>query len=303
MYIPFNYEQINLMAGTYSPSQVKSYNNKTFNYWVRSLFQRACSVLEFELPEDWNGEVRDFFLYVMYRLGYCVIFDDSSYGLSFQPCSLNGQNFYYGPVNFVIANPRLQKTGEIGKDGEILKLTPDYRGVWDIIEYYAEKLSMLDVAINTSLINSKLSLILGAKNKSAKAALQKALDKINEGQPAVIVDTLILDEEKTDPFQIFKQENLKNSYITTEQLKDFQTILNNFDAEIGIPTIPYEKKERMVTDEANSRQIDGMSRSVVWYDTLKSSIEKVKKLYPEITLDVKMRYKNDEEVKGEDEDE
>lgn len=54
--------------------------------------------------------------------------------------------------------------------------------------------------------------------------------------------------------------------------------------------MPYQKKERLVTSEAESRMIDATSRSVVWYDTLKSSIKKIKKLYPGITLDVELRY-------------
>ena len=31
-----------------------------------------------------------------------------------------------------------------------------------------------------------------------------------------------------------------------DKLRDIQTVLNSFDNEIGIPTVPYEKKERMV---------------------------------------------------------
>ena len=52
----------------------------------------------------------------------------------------------------------------------------------------------------------------------------------------------------------------------------------------------------MVTSEAESRKVDATSRSVVWFETLKSSIKKVKELYPEITLDVKMRYPAESEV-------
>ena len=56
-------------------------------------------------------------------------------------------------------------------------------------------------------------------------------------------------------------------------MKDFQTILNNFDCEVGIPTIPYEKKERMVTSEAESRQIDATARSIIWFDELTRTME------------------------------
>ena len=85
---------------------------------------------------------------------------------------------------------------------------------------------------------------------------------------------------------------MKNNYITTDLLQDFQTILNDFDREIGIPTIPYQKKERLVQSEAESTQIDAKARSIVWIDTLDSSIKEVKQLFPDIKLSAKLRYGN-----------
>ena len=275
---------------------VKSFNNKTFAYWERSLFQRACSVMEFDLPEDWDGSIRDFFYFCLFRYGFVAISKNDEYGYFFQPCALNGFNFYYQPVEAIISNPKMQKTLQIGRDCELLKLTPDYMGIWDIICYYAEKLSVLDNAINMSLINNKFAFLLGARNKTAGEALKKMLDKINKGEPAVIYDLKLLNDptDKEQPFQEWRRDDLKSSYLTTDQLKDFQTILNNFDTEVGIPTIPYEKKERMVTSEAESRIIDSTSRSIVWLETLLSSIDNIKDLYPDITLGVELRYKQED---------
>lgn len=291
-YTPLNYNQINVCAGTYNPSMVKSYNNKTFAYWERSLFQRACSVLDFTLPDSWDGNIKDFFLYCLFKYGYVAVSKNDEFGQFFQPCTLKGYDFYYQPTDAIISNPKYSNDLVIGEECELIKLTPDYMGVWDIITYFSEKLSVLDNAINMSLINNKFAFLLGARNKAAGEALKKMLDKINRGEPAVICDMKLLNDptDKDVPFQEWRRDNLKESYLTTDQLQDFQTILNNFDTEIGIPTIPYQKKERMVTSEAESRLIDGTSRSHVWFNTLTSSIEKVKDLYPEITLDVKLRY-------------
>ena len=300
MYTPLNYDQINVLAGTYNPSPVKAYNNKTFAYWERSLFQRACSVVVSELPEDWTGTVKDFLYYCLFRFGYLPIFERAEVGFTFQPAGLSGYDWYYQPTTAIVSNPLLSKSLElkIGTDCELLKLTPDFMGVWDIISYYAEKLSTLDNAINMSLINNKFAFILGARNKVAGQALKKMLDKINKGEPAVIYDMKLLNDptDKEEPFQVWERKgSLKDSYLTTEQLQDFQTIINSFDAEIGIPTIPYQKKERMVTSEADSRQNDSKARATIWIECLQSSAEKVKKLYPDITLDFKLRYEQEEE--------
>lgn len=307
-YIPLNYDNINIEAGTYNPSPVKAYNNKTFGFWVRALFQRITSVIDFELPDTWQGSIRDFFLYCIYKYGYLAIFDIDETGLAFQPASLKGCNFYYQPTNAVISNPTLKKSLslEIGKECELLKLTPDYIGVWDIIEFYAERFSSLDNAINMSLINSKTPFILGAKNKTAQSALKKILDKVNAGEPAVVFDEKLMNDPNTKdtPFQLLEiMRNPKEYYLTSDQLQDFQTILNNFDAEIGIPTLPYQKKERLVKAEADMRMYDGCARSLTWYNTLQASIEEVKKLYPDITLSATLHYADVNLTEAEEEQE
>ena len=210
-----------------------------------------------------------------------AVFERPEYGIAFNPGNPKGYNFYYQPTNYLIANPALDRSLDlvIGKDCEIIKLCPDYLGIWDIITYYAEKLSMLDSAINMSITNSKLAWILGARNKSIAQTIKKIFDKVNRGDPLVIYDAKMQDDPATkkEPWQFLDRQGIKNSYITTDQLQDFQTILNNFDCEIGIPTIPYQKKERLVTSEADSRIIDSTSRSIVWKNTLDECFKLVNK--------------------------
>ena len=300
-YIPINYHNINVGAGAYNPSPVKAYNNRTFGYWVRALFQRAVSVIEFDLPDTWQGNIKDFFHYCLFKYGYVAIFDHKEFGLVFQPCTLSGFNFFYQPVDALISNPKYNATLKIGETCELLKLTPDYIGIWDVIEYYAERFSCLDNAINMSLINCKTPYILGAKNKTASSALKKILDLVNRGEPAVIFDEKLMNDPNTKdtPFQLLELlRDPKSAYLTTDQLADFRTILDNFDAEIGIPCLPYQKKERLVSDEATMRTYDGSARSLTWYNTLTSSIDEVKKLYPQIVLSARLHYADFNESEG-----
>lgn len=305
-YIPMNYKQLNNAAGHYFPSQVKAYNNAAFKYWERSLFQRAQSVIVPDgLPDDWTGNTRDFLFYCILAFGYVCVFDSAEYGLSFQPCTLSGYDFYYQPTKALVSNPYLQEEFKIADDCELLKLTPDYEGITDIVTYYAEKLACLDNAINMSIINNKFAYFLGARNKGMASALKKMLDKINQGEPAVIYDQRILNDtqDKDVPYQFFERSNLKQSYLTTDQLQDFQTILNSFDAEIGIPTTPYQKKERMVTDEANSKVYDATSRATIWIETLNDSADRVNDMFG-TDINFELRYSldsmmNDEELNNE----
>ena len=304
MYIPMNYEHINNINSMYIPSNVKYLNTQVFNFWERSLFQRAISVIDIKVPDEWSGSVKDFLYYCLFRFGTVAVFRNAEMGLVFNPGTFKGYNFYYQPTSYLIANPALTKSLEleIGKDCQIIKIAPDYLGIWDIITYYAEKLSMLDSAINMSITNSKLAWILGARNKSIAQTIKKIFDKVSRGDPLVIYDAKMQDDPQTkkEPWQFLERTNIKNSYITTDQLQDFQTLLNNFDTEIGIPTIPYQKKERMVTSEADSRIIDSTSRSIVWKNTLDECFKLVNEMF-DLDLSCELRFydpedKEDEEV-------
>lgn len=305
MYLPLNYEQLNVIESTYFPATVKPYNNQVFDFWTRSLFQRACSTLEIKLPSFWKKHT-DLMYWTLFCRGFAGVGNMAEVGKWFNPVTLSGYNFYYAPTLAILTNPALNdrngRTLTIGKDCEILKLTPDYQGIFDIIWYYAEKLASMDCAINTAIINTKFAYVVGAKNKAACEVLRKMFDKISRGEPAVFFDSKLANDPTTkdEPWQALFRDNLKNSYIITDLLKDFQTILNNFDCEVGIPTIPYEKKERMVTSEAESRQIDATSRSIIWYEELSRTMKicnEFLNLTGDDAMSVSLRY---EQKEGED---
>lgn len=307
MYIPINYEQINNINSMYIPSNVKYLDTVICNFWERSLFQRAMSVIDIKVPEEWSGSVKDFLYYCLFRWGHVGVFYDKKLGTVFNPGTLKGYNFWYQPTGYLIANPKIEQTLdlEIHKDCEIIKLCPDYLGIWDIIVYYAQKLSMLDGSINSSILTSRLSWLIGARNKSFAQTIKKIFDKVLRGDPLVVYDAKMQDDPQTkkEPWQFLERTNIKNSYITTDQLLDFQTILNNFDAEIGIPTIPYQKKERMVTTEADSRVIDSTSRSIIWKNTLDESFKLVNAMFEGLDLSCELRFAEPEDAPEESKEE
>ena len=288
---PFSWDEINLAAGLNRPSVVKNFNNTTFWYWARALYQRAAYTIVFRnLPENWDNSIRDNLYWWLFIRGYVGIFNTKEYGLVFQPGDVVGFDFYYRPRTFKYANPLAPDIGKEYRIGsavlpdrpdlevcEILKLSPDYLGIADIITFYATKLANLSLSADISIINTRLARILGARNKAAGEALKKILDKINQGDPAVVFDEKLLDDrtDKASPFQDFQLPSLKENYITDLQLKDIQTLLNAYDVEIGISTVPYQKKERMVVSEAESTQNESKARVTVWLETLSGCLNSV----------------------------
>lgn len=296
-YKPLNYDQINNIEGHLQPSMLKYCNSVTYAYWQRSLFQRAISTIDFKnLPDNWQGSVKDFFYWCMFAYGYVGVFDSDEFGLSFQPGTLYGFDFYYQPTEFIVANPKLNRRFKLHDEAEIIKLTPDYRGIWDIISYYSMLLSALDSGINMSIVNNKFAYLMGAKNKAAAESLKKIFDKIAAGEPAVIFDQNLLpndSQSKEEPWSFLERSNLKQSYLTTDQLMDRQTLLSAFDAEIGIRSLPYNKKERLVTAEAESRDQDSTARLMVWKETLDSSLKLVNDMFG-TSIEAALTYKDGE---------
>ena len=305
MFYPLNYDQINLIEGTYQPSPVKNRNNASFDFWVRSLFERAQSSMIFDLPDFWQGDRMDFWYYCLFKLGYLSVqdltkidrIDAQKIGMCFNPVGLTGKDFYYSPTHAILSNPMLNDSLElkINEQCAIVKLSPSYMGIWDTIEFYADKLSNLDNAINVSIINNKFAYVLAGKTKGAVAALKKMMDKINSGVPAVFLDQRVMNdrESKDTPFQFLQRDNLKQSYLTTDQLMDLHTLLSDFDAEIGIPTVPYQKKERETEYESKSKVADGLARVLTWERCINASLENVNRLYPELNITFRLRWKDE----------
>lgn len=297
MQVPFSWEEINSLAGRYTPSPLKPYNNATFAYWKRALMDRASYVLEFNLPPEWSNDLRGLFVRWLFTVGFLGIFDDPDRGLVFQLGNLYGYDYYYRPTNMVFANPYDKTTKDlvIGKEVALIKLSPDYMGIGDIIDFYARKLSDLSLSIDMSIINTRFAKILGARNKASAEALKKVLDKINQGEPAVITDIKLLDDrtDKASPFQEFGIEHLRNNYITDMQLQDMNTILNQFCVDIGIPSLPYDKKERLVTDEANIKKDESNARATVWVETINDCFNEANRMFG-TNMSVRLRNKQEE---------
>lgn len=304
MYAPFNFDQINLSYGTYFPSEYHGRNNAAFNYWQRSLYQRMESLFKFELP--WKGDAKEFFAFCLLRFGHVGCFDTDEFGFTFQPGTPGGQGWFYQPTWYMVAhsdtdNVFFDKQLIIGEDTELIKLTSDYYGVFDIINRYAEHLAELDTTLQMSISNSRFAFIFGAKNKGIAETVKKIYDRLMSGQTLVVYDKAIFNDKQDSsdpsPFQFLERKDIKNSYIIDLVLRDIQNCIMEFDSEVGLPTVPYQKKERMVTDEATMKIKDGQARYEAWYENLAESIEVVNDHFG-TSIKVEKRYDAEEVENG-----
>ena len=306
-YFPLNFSQITSINSSNLPSTIKQRNNRAYAFWCRALFERAMSVFEWRLPEEWIGPQKDLMKYTLARSGFGLVAHDKKYGYFFQPCNLSGFGFLYQPTEAILSNPALNKRYIIGKECEIVKMTHDYIGIWDVIDYFATKLAQIDTSINTALVNSKNAWMLFGSNKAAALALKKATDLINQGEPAVVFDSRAL--LKQDALKENKEPVIKvdlgakeNAEIVGIQLKDAETLLTMFDTEIGIQTVGgnIAKKERLTEFESESKLMESQARCTEWVEELQDSFIRVKNLFPDLDIGVELRQQKLDEVEDEE---
>lgn len=303
MNIPIFYDHANSIMSRQKPFKVFTQNNGLAWYYQRYLLQKAMSVFEWDLPENWTKyRGKDYFLYCLYCFGFVAVVNTDKFGVIPQACTLGGYGVFYEPKWAVIANPLLRGVLQptIGKECELIKLQPDYGGIMDIVYQYAEQMALASQAVSVNLINSKFAFVFAGENNAAAQTLKKMYDDIMSGQPATFVDKKLFRTDGTPAWQLLMQ-NLKQQYIASDILSDMKKIEAEFDTRIGIPNANTDKRERLITDEVNSNNAGTNALASQWKTSLDDSIERVNKLFGDSCKPLAVRWRKLEEggVNGE----
>ena len=279
---PYSYEQVNAYTSPVTPSVVHTKGTALSYYFRKYLFLEAVSMVKWTLPDTWPQNRLE---YLVFGEGGVSVFNTDRYGLVYDHMGLTGMNVFHNPTHTVVANPFIKGTKylQIGKQCEIIHLQPDYRGMVDIVAYYGDMMALAAQTIQSNLINSRLAYVFAAGNKAGAESFKKMFDQIMQGNPAVFVDSALLKTYKSSasgqaPWMYFATD-LKGNFITNELLTALKTIKALFDTEVGIPNTNTSKKERMLTDEVNSNNVETAAKASLWLDSLQRGCERVHKLF------------------------
>lgn len=293
---PYSYDFINRYNASFSPSTVHCKNSALVEYYTRHLLQKVLSVFEFKgIPEEW---ALNYFQYVLLCRGYVAILDTEEFGVIPQECGLGGYNVFYQPRFATIANPLLPGVLQpvIGRDCALVKMQPDYGSVMDLVSTYADLMALCLETAGVNLLNSKLSYVFAAANKTQAESFKKMYDRVASGEPAVFVDKSLFNEDGSRNWDAFFQ-NMKQNYVAGDILNDMKTIEDQFNTAIGIPNANTQKRERLITDEVNANNVDTESRVNLWLETMKRDMKAANEMYG-LSLDVEYRYAEQEPAEG-----
>lgn len=275
------------------PKEVDGVANASALYYRRWMLRKLFSIFKFNgIPDTWD---MDYFLQNLFLPGYVCI-TDTPIGVIPLQCGYTGINVYNHPTTCVIANPVLgsfERT--IGDDCVLIHLQYDYFGVEPMLRRYAYLFAACDSSISVNLMNSKVAFIGEAKTKAQAATLQKIYDQISCGKPAVFANTT----EGETTWQLMR---VKDTFIadTIQDLKE--TIKQEFLTEIGIKNSNTQKRERLITAEAERNDDETRINVEHWLYNIRKGLDEANNMFG-LSLGVELNRAPEPEQKTEPEKE
>lgn len=284
----YTYEFINGYNSIISPSTVHVKNTGLARFFKRYLLQEAESVFEFTLPKTWS---KNYFLTVLYVLGYVAVADIKPFGVIPQHCGLGGFTVQYQPYYVTIANPLFQSRElTIGRECEVIRLQQDYCGLYDIVDYYGDLMALCAETMGGNILNSKLSFVFAADNKASAESYKELFDRIASGEPMTVGDKKLFRDDGTLAVQMFVQ-NVGQNFIADKLVDTMRNIRNMFLTDIGIPNVNLAKKSGVTDSEVAANDMEVKAKVSLWYDSIREDMERVRNMFgiPESELNVSWR--------------
>lgn len=264
----------------------------SYHYYFKMLLSKLNALFIWEnLPTTIDSAFLNSNLFL---LGYSAFFKiDSNLFTNFGGIGGKPNENYY-PTEFILSNPELgNKNFRINSKDEdciiIYNSEADKQfvnfygagGLYRLIKQTATLLTDNLQSINTAQINSRVQTIIAASTDKQKNTAEQILKKMYNGDPYQIL--------VSDEIQQITVQNVDSATAQTIEtlLQVHQYILADFYNQIGIPTTPYQKKERLITSEIDTLDKTNDCNIFSMLDARKKGVEKINKLFG-TNIDVKI---------------
>ena len=279
---------INEYESRQNPNMIHINNTWDYATYFRYFLQRAESLIIFEgMPLNWS---KNYIYPLLFLKGNFCVMETGKFGIIPQHGNPYGFDVQYQPTNYVVANPAFDATFDgdlvIGDTCEVVRLTPDWLGIGDLINSYAQRVAMTLSNHDVACALAKFGFIFTAKNKSTAETFKAAFDDIMSGKLAAVINQALYDKETGKPLYEYFNNDIEKCYnVVKSALESVENLKHAFDMEIGIYTAP-DKKERMITDEVKETKNAVMSKCELWVETLNECFKAVNAHFG---LDIKAR--------------
>ena len=266
-------------------------------YWFSMLWNRVMSLYEWK-GKDFEGKDAtlnaDYLEYTLMTQGEACFIKDKKGFLRGLRCSRIGLDHYNFPITLLATNPVLGNLqGKVNEDCVWIRNNKFATPTIETIKYYATQLAKIQISLNVSLSNNRMTKVFQAESDEQAQAIRKMVDDIDSGKLAVI--------QKPD---IFSQimggaDNSGNGipvystpseYLADKYLENMREILNDFYTTFGINSSGANmiKHERNLSSEVNSNNQQIMINRVYWLEPRQKAAELASELFgTEITVDLR----------------
>lgn len=260
-----NYGELNTFksgATTYAPcyrfwrNYLFAFLNKIFTVEVSNIPQKEILMRNF--LRGFSGIVRS------EKNGELISVDANMYGIT---------QYVDEFTNFTYATPLESGSAVIGVDGVIINNDELRNGCYYLIHHYAVMLAHTEVSFINALVNGRSSNAIVANTQKSAESARAFRERLYKGAPDIIVDTSFVGLD-------FKDMHSSQSLNIKELFDVRNIILTQFYEDIGVKRAN-EKRERLISDEANANNSLLRLNISNMFDCLKKGCEEVERVFGE----------------------
>jgi hypothetical protein len=270
---------------------------RDFNYYThyfQYLTALAYQLFEWEgLPESVDPRYLEMSLH---QFGYIGFYKSPTLGFgAFQGAVSGTVDHYFLPTKYHINTPTYQDTfkvynykdmlptgDELRKTGVVIWNNDQHFGTIPSLQMFAQDLAELKEIIRINQ-NAQKTPITIAVNDQNRLSLQNLYEQIDGNSPVILTHETL----STDSIQVFKTDA---PYVVDKLNTQKNAVWNECMTYLGINNANLEKRERMITSEADSNDEQIEASANVFLKARKEACERINDLYPELNVSVKIRH-------------
>lgn len=217
----------------------KNYNVKLAN---RYMLAKTLSMFNYSgLPETIPEKELE---RILQEQGFAFIYKWDDDVVAFSGSLSGDMDYYNNPTKINIINNKTKKTKTVNVNDGVLILNDDYKlGILKLINKYNALINENEISIVMANYNNRVQKIISASDDHTKESAKQYLNKVIDGELAVIGESPFLEDLKVQGANTSNNQSLSDMIALNQYLKG--SLLN----ELGIQANTNTKKERLITAE------------------------------------------------------